>query len=217
LQCARYKQQKREQLAEMEGEIFNPIHVKVPLEGQNAAADASQSAKPTLPAPAVLDEPGSAKLTPPAGAALEAPELAKLTSESVEPTPIVLVASEVSSDDFSFIVAALVDMEVPEDSDVPNEEMVDYETTLERAEVNVVYLFVDYYIVEDDLAAAEFNFATERAIFQKPLNSSNHLKPLYIKGHINGILVHSMLVDSGTIVNLMPYPLYKKLGGTDDD
>jgi hypothetical protein len=26
-----------------------------------------------------------------------------------------------------------------------------------------------------------------------------------------------MLVDSGAIVNLMPYPLYKKLGCTDDE
>jgi hypothetical protein len=78
-------------------------------------------------------------------------------------------------------------------------------------------LFADYYIVEDDLAAVEFNFAMESAVFQKPLDSINHLKPLCIKGHINGILVHSMLVDSGTIVNLMPYPLYKKLGGTDDE
>ena len=26
-----------------------------------------------------------------------------------------------------------------------------------------------------------------------------------------------MLVDSGAIVNLMPYSLYKKLGGTDED
>jgi len=26
-----------------------------------------------------------------------------------------------------------------------------------------------------------------------------------------------MLVDSGAIVNLMPYPLYKKLGGTNEE
>ena len=26
-----------------------------------------------------------------------------------------------------------------------------------------------------------------------------------------------MLVDSGAIVNLMPYSLYKKLGGTDEE
>jgi hypothetical protein len=100
---------------------------------------------------------------------------------------------------------------------VPDEEMVDYKATLERTEVNVVYLFADYYIVEDDSTAAEFNFAMESVVFQKPLDSINNLKPLHIKGHINGILVHSMLVDSGAIVNLMPYLLYKKLGGTDDE
>ena len=38
-----------------------------------------------------------------------------------------------------------------------------------------------------------------------------------MKGHINITPVHSLLVDSGAIVNLMPYPLYKKLGGTDEE
>jgi hypothetical protein len=80
----------------------------------------------------------------------------------------------------------------------------------------VVVLSADYYIVEDDSTAAEFNFATENAVFKKPHDSVNHLKPLHVKGHVNGIPVHSMLVDSGAIVNLMPYPLYKKLSGTDD-
>jgi hypothetical protein len=64
LQRAQHKQQKREQLAKMEGEILNPIHVEVPPEGQNAAAAAGQSAKPTLPAPTTLDELESAKPTP---------------------------------------------------------------------------------------------------------------------------------------------------------
>ena len=36
-------------------------------------------------------------------------------------------------------------------------------------------------------------------------------------GNINGQPVSRMLVDSGAIVNLMPYSLYKKLGGTDED
>jgi len=45
----------------------------------------------------------------------------------------------------------------------------------------------------------------------------NHLKPLHVKGHINGTLAHNMLVDSGSIVNLMPYSLYKKLGSTDEE
>ena len=89
--------------------------------------------------------------------------------------------------------------------------MVDYEATLERVEVNVVVLSTDYYIVADDSTVAEFNFATESAVFQKPDDSIIHLKPLHVKGYINGTPVHSMLV------NLMPYPLYKKLGGTDEE
>jgi hypothetical protein len=94
--------------------------------------------------------------------------------------------------------------------------MVDYEPTLER-EVNVIVLSADYYIVEDDSAAVVFNFPIEDATFKKPEDPINHLKPLHIKGHINGAPVHGMLVDSGAIVNVMPYPLYKKLGGTDDE
>ena len=43
--------------------------------------------------------------------------------------------------------------------------MLDYGSTLERAEVNVVYISNDYYILGDDSAAAEFNFITESAIF----------------------------------------------------
>jgi hypothetical protein len=217
----------------MEGEILNPIHVKV-LEGQNATPATgqsakptpesakttpvlSQSAKPTVPAPIGLDEPESAKLTPLVDATLEALESAKLTSESAEPTPTVLVISEVSSDDFASTIAALVGMEVPKDSKVPNEEMVDYEATLKRGEVNVVVLSTDYYIVKDDLAVAMFNFLTEDAVFKKLENSVNHLKPLHVKGHINGTPIHSMLVDSGAIVNVMPYSLYRKLGGTNEE
>ena len=113
----------------------------------------SQSAKPT---------PESTKPTLLALTALEALESAKLTSESVELTPAVPGAFEVSSDDFATTVAALVGMEVPKVSD---EEMVDYEPTLERVEVNVVVLSVDYYIMADDSMVAEFNFATESAIF----------------------------------------------------
>ena len=43
--------------------------------------------------------------------------------------------------------------------------MVDYEPTVERVVVNVVVLSADYYIVADDSMVAEFNFATESAIF----------------------------------------------------
>jgi hypothetical protein len=94
--------------------------------------------------------------------------------------------------------------------------MVDYAPTPER-EVNVVVLSADYYIIKDDLAVAVFNFPIEDATFKKPGDPVNHLKPFHIKGHINGASFYGMLVDSGAIVNVMPYPLDKKLGGTDDE
>ena len=54
-------------------------------------------------------------------------------------------------------------------------------------------------------------------MFQKPSEKDNHLKALYMRGHINGKPVTRMLVDGGAIVNVMPYSLYKKLGGQDED
>jgi hypothetical protein len=120
----------------------------------------------------------------------------------------------VSSDDFASTIAAMVCMKVLE---VLDEEMVDYEATPERGEVNIVVLSTDYYIVEDDSIVAVFNFPIQDATFKKPEQPVNHLKPLHVKGHINGTLVHNMLVDNGAIVNVMPYALYKKLGGTDEE
>jgi len=54
-------------------------------------------------------------------------------------------------------------------------------------------------------------------VFQKPNEKDNHLKALYMRGHINEKPVTRMLVDGGAIVNLMPYSLYRKLGGEDED
>jgi hypothetical protein len=201
-------------LAKMEGEVLSPEHVKNPPEDGNAATGAGQSAKPTTTPTAAMEELKSAKPTAAAPIALEALESAKLTPESVEPTPTAPVASEVSSDDFASTIAAMVGMEVPE---VPDEDMVDYEATPEREEVNVIVLSADYYFVEDDSAAAVFNFPIQDATFKKPEHPVNHLKPLHVKGHINGTLVHNMLVDNGAIVNVMSYPLYKKLDGTDEE
>jgi hypothetical protein len=42
-------------------------------------------------------------------------------------------------------------------------------------------------------------------------------RPLFVRGHIDGIPIAKMLVDGGATVNLMPYSLYKKLGKQDDE
>jgi hypothetical protein len=57
----------------------------------------------------------------------------------------------------------------------------------------------------------------KEAVFEKPEESSQHLKPLYIQGHIDGKLMSEMLIDGGIVVNLMPYSIFKKLGREDDE
>jgi hypothetical protein len=58
---------------------------------------------------------------------------------------------------------------------------------------------------EKDLADPDFG--PKDAIFQKPKDTDNHLKALYMKGHINGNPISRMLVDGGAIVNLMSYSI----------
>jgi hypothetical protein len=61
------------------------------------------------------------------------------------------------------------------------------------------------------------NFTPRSAIFQKPEDSVNHLKPLHMKGYINGKPANNMLVDNEAMVNLLSYLHYKKLGGSDEE
>jgi hypothetical protein len=98
-----------------------------------------------------------------------------------------------------------------------DEELVDYSFFPKRMnlEINVVHLFVDGSIPTEDLA--HLDLGHKDAIFQKPKDTDNHLKALYMKGHINGKPISRMLVDGGAIVNLMSYSLFKKLGGSDEE
>ena len=61
------------------------------------------------------------------------------------------------------------------------------------------------------------DFGPREVVFQKPKESNNHLNALYMRDHINERPISRMLVDGGAIVNLMPYSLYKKFGGTDEE
>jgi hypothetical protein len=57
----------------------------------------------------------------------------------------------------------------------------------------------------------------KEVMFEKPEESSQHLKPLYIRDHINGRLISRMLINDGTAVNLILYSIFKKLGREDDE
>jgi hypothetical protein len=57
----------------------------------------------------------------------------------------------------------------------------------------------------------------KEVMFEKPEESSQHLKPLYIRGHIDRKLISRMLIDGSAAVNLMSYTMFKKLGRKDDE
>ena len=56
----------------------------------------------------------------------------------------------------------------------------------------------------------------EEIIFKK-WTKVGHLRPLYIKAHINGKPISQVLIDGGAILNVMPYSIVKKLGKSHKD
>jgi hypothetical protein len=52
--------------------------------------------------------------------------------------------------------------------------------------------------------------------FEKPEESSQHMKLLYIRDHLEGKLVSRMLIDGDIAVNLMLHSIFMKLGREDD-
>jgi hypothetical protein len=54
-------------------------------------------------------------------------------------------------------------------------------------------------------------------VFKKPEESSQHLKSLYVWGHIDEKPISRMLVDSDIAVNLMLYSVFRKLRRKDDE
>ena len=55
-------------------------------------------------------------------------------------------------------------------------------------------------------------------MFEKPSKQIiQHLKPLYIKIHMNGRPVNKVLVNNGVAVNILPYKMLNKLAKTEKD
>src|SRR3954463_12951146 len=99
------------------------------------------------------------------------------------------------------------------------DDMEDYESAPAREgmDINMVYyLPAEFRAVDEQGDLAQLDFGPKNAIFEKPKEPVKHLKPLYLKGHINGSPVAGMLVDGGAVVNLMPYSVFKKLGVHDN-
>ena len=100
------------------------------------------------------------------------------------------------------------------------DDMLDYESTPvhEGMDINMVYyLPAEFHAVDEEGEVAQLDFGPKNAIFEKPKELVTHLKPLYLRGHINGSPLTRMLVDGGAVVNLMPYSVFKKLGLPDEE
>jgi hypothetical protein len=124
-----------------------------------------------------------------------------------------------TSSDFSSSVPMVCDDKFALDpAPKDDEELVCYSSSPERMnlDINVIHMSIDGYVLSEE-DVAHLAFGPKEAIFQKPKVTENHLKALYMKGHINGKPISRMLVDGGAFVNLMPYSLFKKLGGSDDE
>jgi hypothetical protein len=58
----------------------------------------------------------------------------------------------------------------------------------------VITFSTDYTIIGDDEPTiAQFDFSPKEVVFTKPKESVNHLKPLFVSGHIDGVLIARML------------------------
>jgi hypothetical protein len=83
-------------------------------------------------------------------------------------------------------------------------------------DINVVFtLSVEFRGAEEEVAQMCLN--PKEVVFEKPKESIQHLKSLYILGHIDRKSISRMLIDGGATVNLMSYSIFKKLGRKDDE
>jgi hypothetical protein len=121
--------------------------------------------------------------------------------------------------DFSFSVPMVCDDKsasdpAPED----DEELVDYNSSPEHMNlyINVIHICLCM-VMCSRRRTSHISTLGQRKLFSRSSKATgNHMKDLYMKGHINGKPISRMLVDGEAIVNLMLYSLFKKLGGSDD-
>jgi hypothetical protein len=83
-------------------------------------------------------------------------------------------------------------------------------------DINVVFtLSIEFKGAEEEVA--QMCLSPKEVVFEKPEESSQHLKLLYVRGHIDGKPISRMLIDGDTTINLMSYSVFKKLGREDDE
>jgi hypothetical protein len=85
---------------------------------------------------------------------------------------------------------------------------------------NMVFVLpLEFYAPDrKELPVAQLDFGPWPVIFEKPREKNyKHLMVLYLKGYINGHPVNKMLVNTGAVVNIMPYSVLWWLGRSAED
>jgi hypothetical protein len=82
-------------------------------------------------------------------------------------------------------------------------------------DINMVFMLPAEFTGAEE-GVAHMCLSLKEVVFEKPKESCQHLKSLYVQGHIGGKPISRMLVDGGATINLMPYSIFKKLGREDD-
>jgi hypothetical protein len=83
-------------------------------------------------------------------------------------------------------------------------------------DVNMVFTIpVEFRVPMEDIV--EMALGAERAMFEKLENPGAHVKPLFIRGHLDGMLIGHMLIDEGASVSILPLSLFKTLGHVEGD
>jgi hypothetical protein len=85
-------------------------------------------------------------------------------------------------------------------------------------DVNMVFtISAEFCAPMEDVA--ELALGAECAMFEKPENPGVHMKPLFIRRHLDGTPIAHMLIDGGESINILPLSLslFKKLGHIEGD
>jgi predicted aspartyl protease len=79
----------------------------------------------------------------------------------------------------------------------------------------VLHLLAEFELQESEVA--QLALGAKRVVFEKLEELNKHMKPLYIKGRLDGAPMDWMLVDGGACVNILPCTTLKRLGYTEGE
>jgi hypothetical protein len=83
-------------------------------------------------------------------------------------------------------------------------------------DVNMVFTIpAEFHAPMKDVA--ELALGAERVVFEKPENPGAHMKPLFIRGHLDGTPIGHMLIDGGASINILSLSMFKKLSHVEGD